>query len=61
MYGTIDIGDLYLFPNILFSAMFEPFMYEKCDGKISPILYLTMYTCNMIAHINNEKLLMPCF
>lgn len=58
---TIDIGDLYLFPNLVFPSKFEPPKCEMYDGNISPIMHLTIYTCNKAAHIKNKKLMVYYF
>lgn len=60
-YGTIDMGDLYLFPNLVILPKFKIPKFEKHDGMTSPILYLTMYTHSIAAHISNKKLIVYCF
>ena len=60
-YGTIDMEDLCLFPDLVIPPKFKLPDFEKYDGKTSPILHLTMYTRSMAAYINNEKLMVHCF
>lgn len=60
-YGIIDMGDLCLFPDLNVPLKFKIPMFEQYDGKISPILHLTIYTCSMAACIRNEKLMVHYF
>lgn len=61
MYVTVDMKDLCLFPNIIFSPKFKPLKCKKYDEKISSILHLNIYTHSMATHISNVKLIMHYF
>lgn len=56
-YGTVDMGDLCFFPNLVIPPKFNPRECEKYNRMTFPILHLTMYTRSMAAFLNKEKLM----
>lgn len=50
------MGDFFLFLDHVIPPKFKTSKFEKYDGKTSLILYVTMYTHDMEAHIGNGVL-----
>ena len=53
-YGKLDMRDFCLFPDIEIPTKFKVPDFEKFEGKIDPIVHLTMYTRSMAAYCCNR-------
>ncbi|KAA0051062.1 Gag-pro-like protein [Cucumis melo var. makuwa] len=61
VYGNIDATQLCLVPGLIIPAKFKVPEFNKYDGLSCPRSRLIMYYRKMVAHINNDKLLVHCF
>jgi len=60
-YGRLEMQDFCLFPKIEISAKFKVPDFAKFEGKIDPVIHLTMYARSMVTYLGNEKLMIHCF
>ncbi|XP_039686840.1 uncharacterized protein [Medicago truncatula] len=56
-----NVNDLYLVPDVVIPHKFKMPIFEKYTGDTCPEMHLVTYVRKMIAHKNNEPLLIHCF
>lgn len=60
-YGSLDMQEFCLFPDLEIPPKFKVPDFEKFEGKSDPVIHLTMYARSMALYHRNEKLMIHCF